>query len=88
MDTGKIVLLEKLKELRHLLVLQCEFMRHAGRECHEINAICNAMVTAERLMTRLLDTEPNYCQCCGAEKQLVKSGSLWLCCDCIEVFCC
>jgi len=85
MNTANIVILEKIKELRHLLVVQCQRLREAGTESLDLNAICCAMVSAERLMTQILDAEPNYCQLCGAEKQLVKSGSMWLCCDCAAV---
>jgi hypothetical protein len=82
MEAGILI---KIKELRHLLVTHAENLRAIGKECHEINAICNAMVTAERLMTRPLNTEPEWCQLCGAEKHLVKSGNLWICCDCAAV---
>lgn len=78
-------ILQKIKNLRHMLVLQCQRLREAGTESLDLNAICCAMVSAERLMTQILDAEPNYCQLCGAEKQLVKSGSTWLCCDCAAV---
>ena len=84
MNTANIVILEKIKELRHLLVL-CQRLREAGTESLDLNAICCAMVSAERLMTQILDAEPNCCQLCGAEKHLVKSGSMWLCCDCAAV---
>jgi hypothetical protein len=85
MDTGKIVLLEKLKELRHLFVLQCENERTKGTESHELNAICCAIVTAERLLASVIASEPEWCQLCGAEKHLVKSGSMWICCECAAV---
>ncbi len=85
MTTANTVILEKIKELRHALVLHCEHLRKTGNESDDLNAICCAMVSAERLMTQILDAEPNYCQLCGAEKQLVKSGSMWLCCDCAAV---
>ena len=85
MNTATIVILEKIKELRHLLVVQCQRLREAGTESLDLNAICCAMVTVERLMARVADCEPDLCQGCGAEKQLVKSGSMWLCCDCAAV---
>lgn len=81
----KAEILQKIKALRHLLVIRCEADHAAGTESLDLNAICCAMVSAERLMTQILDAEPNCCQLCGAEKQLVKSGSMWLCCDCAAV---
>ena len=81
----KAEILQKIKALRHLLVIRCEADHAAGTESHEISAILAAMVTAERLMASIIADEPEWCQLCGAEKKLVKSGSMWLCCDCIEV---
>lgn len=57
MNTANIVILEKIKELRHLLVLQCQRLREAGRESDDMNALCNAAVTMERLMTQIMDTD-------------------------------
>ena len=86
MNTANIVILEKIKELRHMLVLQCQRLREAGTESDDMNLICNAMVTVERLMALVVDDEPDLCQGCGDEKkQLVKSGSMWLCCHCAAV---
>jgi hypothetical protein len=85
MNTAYIVLLEKIKELRHMLVIQCEKARQAGTESHKLNLICNTIVMAERLMAQVVDDEPEWCQLCGAEKHLVKSGSMWICCDCAAV---
>ena len=85
MNTANIVILEKIKELRHLLVLQCQNLREAGNESDDMNALCNVSVAMERLMALVVDDEPDLCQVCGAEKQLVKSGSMWLCCDCAAV---
>lgn len=50
-------ILQKIKELRHLLVLQCQRLREAGRESDDMNALCNAAVTMERLMTQIMDTD-------------------------------
>lgn len=85
MNTAYIVLLEKIKELRHLLVLQCQRLREAGNESDDMNALCNACVAMERLFALVVDDEPDLCQVCGAEKKLVKSGNLWICCDCAAV---
>lgn len=53
----KAEILQKIKELRHLLVLQCQRLREAGRESDDMNALCNAAVTMERLMTQIMDTD-------------------------------
>ena len=57
MNTANIVILEKIKELRHLLVVQCQRLREAGTESPDMNALCNASVTMERLMTQIKDTD-------------------------------
>jgi hypothetical protein len=50
MKTGEMVILEKIKELRHLLVLHCE-----KTHCPDMAAVCNAMVQAERLVAIVVD---------------------------------
>lgn len=50
-------ILQKIKNLRHMLVLQCQRLREAGRESDDMNALCNAVVTMERLMTQIMDTD-------------------------------
>ena len=50
-------ILQKIKDLRHLLVVQCQRLREAGRESDDMNALCNAAVTIERLMTQIMDTD-------------------------------
>lgn len=50
-------ILQKIKNLRHMLVLQCQRLREAGRESDDMNALCNAAVTMERLMTQIMDTD-------------------------------
>jgi len=50
-------ILQKIKDLRHLLVVQCQRLREAGRESDDMNALCNAAVTMERLMTQIMDTD-------------------------------
>ena len=50
-------ILQKIKDLRHLLVVQCQRLREAGRESDYMNALCNAAVTMERLMTQIMDTD-------------------------------
>lgn len=54
-DPANIVINAKIKELRHLLVLQCEKLREMGQESVDLNQICNAMVAAERLMAFVVD---------------------------------
>jgi len=53
----KAEILQKIKELRHLLVVQCQRLREAGTESDDMNLICNAAVTMERLMTQIKDTD-------------------------------
>ena len=55
MKTAEIAILEQIKHLRHCLVLYCERCKTEGIECHDWQAICNAMVTAERLAARVVD---------------------------------
>jgi hypothetical protein len=50
MKAGEMVILEKIKELRHLLVLHCE-----KTHCPDMAAVCNAMVQAERLVAMVVD---------------------------------
>ena len=50
-------ILQKIKNLRHMLVLQCQRLREAGRESDDMNALCNAVVAMERLMTQIMDTD-------------------------------
>lgn len=50
MKSGEMIILEKIKELRHLLVLHCE-----KTHCPDMAAICNAMVQAERLAAIVVD---------------------------------
>ena len=69
MNTANIVILEKIKELRHLLVLQCHRLREAGTESEDMNRLCNVSVAMERLMALLVDREPDLCQACGDEKK-------------------
>ena len=51
MNTANIVINEKIKELRHMLVLRCERLRETGNESDDLNQICNAVVACERLMS-------------------------------------
>jgi len=53
----KAEILQKIKDLRHLLVVQCQRLREAGTESDDLNLICNATVTMERLMTQIKDTD-------------------------------
>lgn len=50
-------ILQKIKNLRHMLVLQCQRLREAGRESDDMNALCNAVVAMERLMTQIKDSD-------------------------------
>ena len=52
---ANIVINSKIKELRHLLVLQCEKLREMGCESPDLNQICNVVVAAERLMAFVVD---------------------------------
>lgn len=54
-DRANVVINTKIKELRHLLVLQCEKLRENGMESIDLNQICNAVVAAERLMGFVID---------------------------------
>ena len=51
MNTANIIINEKIKELRHILVVHCETLRTAGSESDDLNQICNAVVACERLMS-------------------------------------
>lgn len=51
MTTANIVINEKIKDLRHALVLHCEHLRKTGNESDDLNQICNAVVACERLMS-------------------------------------
>jgi len=55
-NRANIVINSKIKELRHLLVLQCENLRDMGCENADLNQICNTIVAAERLMAFVIDT--------------------------------
>lgn len=54
-DSANIVINSKIKELRHLLVLQYEKLRECGCESPDLNQICNAVVAVERLMAFVVD---------------------------------
>ena len=57
MTTANTVILSTIKDLRHMLVLECQRLREAGKESDDMNMFCNAAVTMERLMTIVKDSD-------------------------------
>ena len=57
MTTANTVILSTIKDLRHMLVLECQRLREAGKESDDMNMLCNAAVTMERLMTIVKDAD-------------------------------
>ena len=57
MNTANETILSTIKDLRHLLVVQCQRLREAGTESDDLNLICNATVTMERLMAMIKDSD-------------------------------
>ena len=50
-------ILKKIKNLRHLLVIECQRLREAGQESDDMNMLCNAAVKMERLMTMISEAD-------------------------------
>ena len=50
-------ILQKIKNLRHLLVIECQRLREAGRESDDMNMLCNVSVKMERLMTMIKEAD-------------------------------
>lgn len=57
MNTANETILSTIKDLRHMLVLQCQRLRENGKESDDMNMLCNAAVTMERLMTMIKDAD-------------------------------